>query len=264
MDEFSSHTFSLITDKDQRVFCEYHFKTQQGIRNFTDEQATRIAGENADYATENLFQAIEDVKFPKWRVSVQIMTEQEADNYHVNPFDLTKVWSHRDHPLIEIGEMELNRNPQNHFSDVEQPAFASANIVPGMGYSPDKMLQARLLSYPDAHRYRLGVSYAALPVNRPHTGVNTCNRDGFMRADNSGTGEPNSFGGPKEAPQYAGHAYNVQRRADRFYHREGNDGYRQAGDLFRVMSKNEQQRLISNIVGSMKNVTKKDIQLGKV
>src|SRR5438552_9758216 len=168
MDGFGSHTFSLWNDAGERYWVKFHWKTLQGIRNFTREEAVRAAGEDPDQATRDLFRAIERGDHPKWRLSVQVMPEREADTYRWNPFDLTKVWPHRDYPLLEVGVLELDRNPENYFAEVEQAAFAPANVVPGMGFSPDKMLQARLISYPDAHRYRLGVNYDSLPVNKPH------------------------------------------------------------------------------------------------
>ena len=258
MNGYSSHTFSLINAKGERFWVKWHFKTKQGIKNFFVEQADEMAGNNPDYATQDLYQAIEDKHFPKWRVCIQVMPEAEAENYKVNPFDLTKVWSHKDYPLIDVGEMELNRNPRNYFAEIEQAAFSPVNIVPGMGYSPDKMLQARLISYPDAHRYRLGVNYESLPVNAPKCPVHTYNRDGFMRHDdNGGAGpnyEPNSFNGPIDDHRYREMRYHATGEIGRWNHREGNDDFSQAGDLFRTLNKEEQARLISNIVGHMKSV----------
>ena len=183
MHGFSSHTFSLLNANNERFYVKWHFITMQGIKNLTAEQAERLAGEDPDYAQRDLFTAIERGDFPKWRVSVQIMPEAEAETYHIHPFDLTKVWPHKDYPLQEVGIMELNRNPKNYFAEIEQGAFSPVNIVPGMGYSPDKMLQGRLISYPDAHRYRLGVNYDSLPVNRARCPIHTYHRDGSMRFD---------------------------------------------------------------------------------
>ncbi|MCU1292909.1 MAG: catalase [Bryobacterales bacterium] len=261
MHGFSSHTFSLINAENERFWVKWHFLTQQGIKNLTAEQADRLAGEDPDYATRDLYQAIENKDFPKWKVYIQAMPEAEADSYKVNPFDLTKVWSHKDHPLIEVGVMELNRNPKNYFAEIEQAAFSPVNIVPGMGYSPDKMLQARLISYPDAHRYRLGTNFETLPVNRPQCPVHTYNRDGFMRFDdNGGDGpnyEPNSFGGPAESHRFRELRYRAQGDIGRYDHREGNDDYRQAGDLYRLLSAEEKNRLIQNIVGHMSGVSER-------
>jgi catalase len=158
MDGFSSHTFSLINAQNERFYVKWHFKSLQGIKNLMADKAEEIAGTDPDHATRDLFAAIERHDYPKWRVSIQAMPEAAAESYRVNPFDLTKVWPHSDYPLIEVGIMELDRNPKNYFNEVEQAAFSPVNIVPGMGYSPDKMLHARLISYPDAHRYRLGVT----------------------------------------------------------------------------------------------------------
>ncbi len=258
MDGFSSHTFSLINSTGERVWVKFHLKTKQGIRNLTREESIRLAGENPDHATQDLFQAIANGHYPKWRLSVQIMPEIEARDYHINPFDLTKVWPHVDYPLIEVGELELNRNPENYFAEIEQASFAPANVVPGISFSPDKMLQARVLSYTDAHRYRLGVNYESLPVNRPKCPVNHYHRDGAMRFDENGGAtpnyEPNSLNGPKENPTYAEPPLRILGDAARYDHRAGNDDYKQAGDLFRLMKLDERVRLISNIVDSMKSI----------
>lgn len=260
MHGFSSHTFSFINAKDERFWVKFHLLTQQGIQNFTREVATKIAGENPDYATQDLFVAIQDGNFPKWTMHVQIMPEVDADTYPINPFDLTKVWPHKDYPLIEVGVMELNRNPENYFEEIEQSSFEPANVVPGIGFSPDKMLQARILSYPDAHRYRLGVNYASLPVNRPKSPVHHYHRDGAMSFDGNGGAspnyEPNSFGGPKENAAYAEPPLKISGDAARYDHREGNDDYTQAGDLYRLMTSDEQARLIDNIADSMQHVSR--------
>ena len=258
MDGFSSHTFSLINGKNELFYVKWHFKTVQGIKNFTREQADAMKGSDLDYAQRDLFNAIQQGNFPKWRVSVQIMPEKEAGTFHLNPFDLTKVWPHKDYPLIEVGELVLDRNPENYFAEVEQAAFEPKNVVPGMGYSPDKMLQARLVSYPDAHRYRLGVNYDALPVNRPQCPMHTYHRDGAMRFDgNSGSApnyEPNSFGGPVENSAYRERPRNISGSVDRHNHRLDDDYYTQPGNLFRLMKADERKRLIGNIVASMKTV----------
>ena len=188
------------------------------------------------------------------------MPEQDAEKTPYNPFDLTKVWPHKDYPLIEVGIMELNRNPENYFAEVEQAAFEPSNIVPGISFSPDKMLQFRIFAYADAHRYRLGsTNYASLPVNRPHaTDAHTYHRDGFMRFDGNGGGsvnyEPNSFGGPVEDPQYVEPPLQIDGDAFRYDHRAGNDEYTQAGNLFRLLPADEQQRLFRNIAASMQGV----------
>jgi len=190
------------------------------------------------------------------------MTEAQAEKFEFNPFDLTKVWPHAKYPLIEVGEMTLDRNPENYFAEVEQAAYEPANILPGMGFSPDKMLQARILSYPDAHRYRLGVNYDQIPVNQPKAcPAHTYHRDGTMRVDgNDGPAvnyEPNSFGGPQEDPAYRDPMFAISGEIGRHNHREGNDDYTQPGNLFRLMKADEQARLIENIVVSMKSVPKR-------
>jgi len=261
MDGFSSHTFSLINSKNELFYVKWHFKTKQGIKNFNGEQASEMRGKDPDYAQRDLFEAIAKGDFPKWRVSIQVMPEKEAETYHINPFDLTKVWPHRDYPLIEVGELVLDRNPVNYFAEVEQAAFEPKNIVPGMGYSPDKMLQARLISYPDAHRYRLGTNYDSLPVNRPQCPVHTYSRDGAMRFDgNSGSApnyEPNSFNGPAEDPAYRERPRTITGSVDRHNHRLDGDYYSQPGNLFRLMKPDARDRLIGNIVGSLKSVPRR-------
>jgi catalase len=255
MDGFSSHTFSLINAKNELFYVKWHFKTKQGIKNFTGEAASAQRGIDPDYAQRDLFEAIAKGDFPRWRVSVQIMPEREAETYHINPFDLTKVWPHKDYPLHEVGELVLDRNPENYFAEVEQAAFEPRNVVPGMGFSPDKMLQARLISYPDAHRYRLGVNYDSLPVNKPQCPFHTYNRDGAMRFDgNYGAQpnyEPNSFNGPTEDPKFRERPKEVSGSVDRHNHRLDSDYYTQPGNLFRLMKQDAQDRLISNIVGSL-------------
>jgi catalase len=258
MDGFSSHTFSMINARNERVWVKFHIKTMQGIRNLSAADAVALAGENPDYATQDLFYAIEQGDFPRWKMSIQVMTDAQAEAFPYNPFDLTKVWPHGDFPLIEVGILELNRNPENYFAEVEQAAFAPANVIPGISFSPDKMLQARIMSYPDAHRYRLGVNFETLPVNRPHAPVNNYQRDGFMRHDANGGGspnyEPNSFNGPQQNPAYAEPPFPVDGDGARYNHRDGNDDYTQPGDLFRLMTPDARQRLIDNIVDSMRTV----------
>jgi len=258
MNGYSSHTFSLINGKNELSYVKWHFKTKQGIQNFTRERADEMRGKDPDYAQRDLFEAIQTGKFPKWRVCVQIMPEKDADTYHINPFDLTKVWPHGEYPLVEVGELVLDRNPVNYFAEVEQAAFEPKNIVPGMGYSPDKMLQARLISYPDAHRYRLGVNYDTLPVNKPQCPFHTYNRDGAMRFDgNSGSAvnyEPNSFDGPTQDPTFRERPRTISGSVDRHNHRLDSDYYTQPGNLFRLMKPDARERLIGNIVASMNSV----------
>src|SRR5216684_3354410 len=243
---------------------KWHFKTKQGIKNFFREQAGALEGTDPDYSQRDLFHAIKQGNFPKWRVCVQIMPEKDAETYHLNTFDLTKVWPHKDYPLVEVGELELNRNPENYFAEVEQAAFEPRNIAPGMGFSPDKMLQGRLISYPDAHRYRLGVNYDSLPVNKPQCPYHTYNKDGAMRYGGNGGSavnyEPNSFGGPTQDHSYVERPHAVSGTVARHDHRTDVDYYSQPGNLFRLMSADARQRLIDNIVSSLGNGVPKRIQ----
>src|SRR6516225_10934783 len=199
---FGSHTFSMINAANQRVWVKFHFRTQQGIQNFTDEEAAALIAKDRESHGRDLFTAIEGGDFPRWTLFIQVMTEAQAKTHRHNPFDLTKVWPHKEFPLIPVGVLELNRNPLNYFAEVEQASFSPANVVPGIGHSPDPMLQFRIFSYADAHRHRLGVNYESLPVNRPCLPVRNYYRDGAMRFDgNEGAAvnyEPNSFGGPME------------------------------------------------------------------
>lgn len=258
MHGFGSHTYSFINANNERVWVKFHFKSMQGIQNLSASAAEKLAGENPDYATQDLFYAIDNGDYPKWRLCVQIMTDEQAAAFPYNPFDLTKVWPQGDFPLIEVGVMELNRNPENYFAEVEQAAFAPAHLISGIGFSPDKMLQARIMAYTDAHRYRLGANHETLPVNRPHAPVHTYQRDGFMRHDGNFGGapnyEPNSFGGPVENPAYSEPPFPVDGDGARYNHRDGNDDYTQAGNLFRLMPADAQARLIENIVGAMTGV----------
>ena len=265
MNGYGSHTYSFINANNERFWVKFHFKTQQGIKNIIQEEADQIAGKDPDYHTRQLFEAIEKRNYPKWTFYVQIMPEDEAETYRWNPFDLTKVWPHADYPMIEVGVMEMNRNPQNYFAEVEQSAFSPANVVPGISFSPCKMLQARIFAYADAHRYRLGVNFERLPINRPRAAeVNNYQRDGHMRFDdNDGASvnyEPNSFGGPKEDPSYKEPPLKISGDADWYEQKRGvDDDYVQPGNLFRLMPSDEQRRLIENIVASLKKVPK-DIQ----
>jgi catalase len=268
MHGFGSHTFSLVNAAGERHWVKFHFKSLQGIRNLTAQEAQRLAGAEPDFATRDLFQAIERGESPRWRVCVQLMPERDAASYRFHPFDVTKVWSHRDYPLVEVGVLELNRNPENYFAEVEQSAFTPANVVPGIDFSPDKMLQARLFSYGDAHRYRLGANYELLPVNRPRAAsADNYQRDGAMRFDDNGGGRvnygPNSFDGPVAVPSAAEPPLALSGEARRYDHRAGNDDFTQAGDLYRLMKEDERARLIENLAGAMHTVPR-EIQLRQV
>ncbi len=261
MNGYSSHTYSLINAKNERFWVKFHLKTMQGIKNLSAEDATKLAGTNPDYATEDLFMSIKNGDFPKWKVHVQIMPEVEAESYAINPFDVTKVWPHGDYPLIEVGILELNKNPINYFNEVEQAAFSPTNKVPGIGLSPDKMLQGRLFSYPDTQRYRLGVNYNALPINRPDVEVNNGFRNGAMRFDDNGADSPNyepsHYTVPTESPDMAEPPLKINGDADRYaYDSDENSDFVQAGNLFRLMPKNEQEDLMENIAGSLKKASK--------
>ncbi|MCM3655465.1 catalase KatA [Metabacillus litoralis] len=264
MHGFGSHTFKWTNAEGDGVWIKYHFKTEQGIKNLSPDVAAQIAGENPDYHTEDLFNAIEKGDFPAWKLYVQIMPLEDADTYRFDPFDVTKVWSQKDYPLIEVGRMVLNRNPENYFAEVEQATFSPGTLVPGVDVSPDKMLQGRLFAYHDAHRYRVGANHQALPINRARNEVKNYQRDGQMRFDGNGGKsvyyEPNSFGGPTESPEDKQAAYPVTGVAESVAY-DHHDHYTQAGDLYRLMTEEQRAHLVANIVGAMKPVTKEEIKL---
>lgn len=255
---FGSHTYSLLSADNTRVWVKFHFKTAQGIENWTNAEAAKQVGADRETHQRDLYEAIERGDFPRWDFKIQVMTEEEAKHTAYDPFDVTKVWPHGDFPLIDVGYIELNRNPQNYFAEIEQAAFSPGNVVPGIGYSPDRMLQGRIFAYGDAHRYRVGANVDQLPVNRPKSAVNNYQRDGAMAyGDNGGAGpnyEPNSFGGPTETPENAEPALELDGPAGYYNHREGNDDYTQPGDLYRLMSEAQKQVLADNIVAAMDGV----------
>ena len=250
MHGFGSHTFSLLNAKNERFWVKFHFRTQQGIRNLTDAEAGAIIGNDRESHQRDLYESIGKGDFPKWTLAVQVMPEKDVAKVPYNPFDLTKVWPHKDYPLIEVGVMELNRNPENFFAEVEQSAFNPANIVPGIGFSPDKMLQGRLFAYGDAQRYRLGVNHHLIPVNAARCPVHSYHRDGAMRVDgNFGSTpgyEPNSYGEWQEQPDHAEPPLALEGAANSWDHRVDTDYFSQPGALFRLMSGAQRQALFDN------------------
>ncbi len=260
MNGYGSHTFSLINAKNERTWVKFHFKTQQGIKCLTDQEAEAIVAKDRESNQRDLLESIDRGDFPKWKMQIQVMSEAEAKKCKFNPFDLTKVWPHKDYPMIDVGVFELNRNPENYFADVEQAAFNPANVVPGIGFSPDKMLQGRLFSYGDAQRYRLGVNHHLIPVNAPKCPFHSFHRDGQMRVDgNHGATlgyEPNSYGEWQEQPEHKEPPLEIDGAADHWNHREDTDYYSQAGNLFRIMSKAQQQVLFENTARAMGDAPK--------
>jgi catalase len=260
MNGYGSHTYSFWNEAGERFWVKFHFKTMQGHRFYTNAESAEVIGRTRESYQEALFGTIERGEHPKWRVCVQVMPELDAETTPYNPFDLTKVWPHADYPLIEVGVMELNRNPDNYFAEIEQAAFSPSNIVPGIGFSPDRMLQARIFAYADAHRYRLGTHYEALPVNAPRCPVHHYHKDGSMRFFRNDTGnpdayyEPNSFGGPAQDPSVQEPPLRITGDADRWDHRAGNDDYTQPGILFRLMPPDARERLMDNIAAAMQGV----------
>ncbi|MDR1911888.1 MAG: catalase [Helicobacteraceae bacterium] len=264
MHGFGSHTFSLINDKNERVWVKFHLKSQQGIKNLTDDEAAAIIAHDRESHQRDLYEAIERGEFPRWNMKVQIMSEEQARKHSDNPFDITKIWRHKDFPLIDVGVLELNRNPENYFADVEQAAFNPANIVPGVGLSPDKLLQARLFSYGDAQRYRLGVNHHLIPVNAAKTRVHSYHRDGQMRVDgNYGATtayQPNSYDQWAEQPEFRELPLEIQGAMDYYEPKDdkSDDNFIYAGDLYRLMSESQKQALIENtarnIDGASKNI----------
>ncbi|MNR85356.1 Catalase [compost metagenome] len=266
MHGFGSHTFSMTNASGERVWVKWHLKSKQSIRNLHPSEAQRLAGVDPDYAQRDLFTAIEQGEFPAWRVCIQVMTDAQAQAFPWNPFDVTKTWPHADFPLIEVGELALNRNPENYFAEVEQSAFSPANVVPGLGFSPDRLLQGRLFGYNDAQRYRIGTNYAQLPVNAPKCPYHNYQRAGAMRFDgNAGSMpnyEPNSIAGaPREQAQHAEPAWTLGEAvvARHDHHMLEDDHYTQPAALFRLMSAEQKQLLIDNLVGAMSGVTREGI-----
>ena len=258
MHGFGSHTYSFINAEGERFWVKFHFKSLQGIKTWTNREAEAVVAKDRESAQRDLFEAIANEEFPRWTFCVQIMPEKDAEKTSYNPFDVTKVWPHAEYPLIEVGTLELNRNPVHYFAEVEQSSFSPSNIVPGIGFSPDKMLQGRIFAYADAHRYRVGTHYEALPVNRPRCPVHHYHADGPMLFDAPDRGdayyEPNSFRGAVEDRRFAEPPLRISGDADRYDHRTGNDDYRQPGDLFRLMTPDERGRLMDNIAEAMQGV----------
>ncbi len=258
MNGYGSHTYSLINDKNERFWVKFHFKTKQGIKTLTNAQAEAIIAKDRESHQRDLVESIQKGDFPRWSLKVQILSEKDAHKLGFNPFDLTKVWPHKTVPLIEIGEMVLNKNVQNYFNEVEQAAFSPSNIVPGIGFSPDKMLQGRIFSYPDAQRYRIGTNYHLLPVNRALSEVNTYNVAGAMNSDTYKNGaayyEPNSINeSPKEQSAALEPDLSLEGAAQR-YKALDDDFYTQPRALFALMNENQKAQLFSNIAASMQGV----------
>jgi catalase len=260
MNGYGSHTYSFWNQKGERFWVKFHLKTAQGQKILTNAEAAEVIGRTRESYQQDLYGSIERKEFPRWNLQIQIMPEPEAEKTNYNPFDLTKVWPHKDYPVIPVGVVELNRNPENYFAQIEQAAFSPSNVVPGIGFSPDKMLQARVFSYADAHRHRLGTHYEALPVNAPLCPVHNYNKDGAMRFFDNNTAnpdayyEPNSFNGPAEDKSVAEPPLHISGDADRYNHRIGNDDYTQPGNLFRLFDEGQRQRLFSNIATAMSGV----------
>ncbi len=263
MNGYSSHTYMWYNASGEHFWIKYHFKTLQGIENFDGPEADRMRGVDPDVATRDLSEAIAAGRFPAWRVEVQIMTPDQARTYRFDPFDITKVWPHADFPPVEIGRMVLERNPANYFAEVEQAAFSPGNFVPGIGPSPDKMLQGRLFSYHDTHRHRLGANYHLLPINAPKAApMASYQRDGAMRSDGNGGGGPNywpnSFGGPAPDTGIVLPAIDVAGEAARHAYILGDVDFVQAGALYRkVMTDTDREHLVANIVGHLKGAQRR-------
>src|SRR5437868_8117991 len=255
MHGFGSHAYSFVNAADERIWVKFHFRTQQGIQNLTDAEAEALVGKDRESNQRDLFESIEAGNFPRWTLFIQVMTDAQAKAFPFNPFDLTKVWPKRDFPLIEVGVMELNRYPENYFAEVEQAAFSPANIVPGIGFSPDKVLQGRLFSYGDTQRYRLGVNFNHIPVNAPQCPFHSYHRDGQMRTDGNLGGtltfNPNSNGLWDNQPDFAELPMPVDGDGAHWDHRVDDDHWEQPGNLFRKMTPAQQQALFENTARAM-------------
>ena len=259
MHGFGSHTFAMINEQNERHWVKFHFRTQQGIKNFTTEEAEAIIAKDRESAQNDLFGAIENGDFPRWTLFIQVMTEKQAKNHRDNPFDVTKVWSKKEYPLIEVGVLELNRNPENYFADVEQSTFNPGSFVPGIGPSPDKLLQGRLFSYGDAARYRLGVNHHQIPVNAPKIPTNHYHRDGSMRIDGNHGAKtpyfPNSYGEWEPQVAYAEPTLEMEGVIGHHDPYIDDDPYYQPGDLYRLMTEEKRALLIENTRGNIEDVT---------
>ncbi len=256
MHGYGSHTYSFLNAEGMRTWVKFHFRTHQGIKNLTDAEAAAIIAMDRESNQRDLYMSIEKGDFPRWTMYVQLMSEEEAESYRINPFDMTKVWSQKEFPLMEVGLLELNRNPDNYFAEVEQAAFNPMHNVRGIGFSPDKMLQGRLFSYGDAQRYRLGVNHIEIPVNKPRCPYHAYHRDGQMRTDgNYGSTigyEPNSYGEWSDSPMEKEPPHKVMGDGFNYNEREyDSDYFSQPGDLFRLMSESQQQVLFENTARSM-------------
>ncbi|BCT77271.1 catalase [Sinomonas cyclohexanicum] len=272
MQGYGSHTYQWINAEGERFWVKYHFHTNQGVESLTDEEAERLAGENADYYIQDLYENIAEGNFPSWDLYVQVMPYEEAKTYRYNPFDLTKTWSKKDYPLIKVGTMELNRNPENYFAQIEQAAFAPSNFVPGIAGSPDKMLQARIFSYADAHRYRVGTNHAQLPVNAPKNEVRNYSQDGAGRISFNSASTPvyapNSFGGPtavEPTPQSGGPGGGWENDGEltlaaHTLHAEDGD-FVQPGILYReVFDDADRERILATLTGAVGGVKNSEIK----
>ncbi|MCH9691562.1 MAG: catalase [Gammaproteobacteria bacterium] len=266
MNGYGSHTFSLWNKKGERYWVKFHCKTRQGHKHYTNAESMEVIGGSRETYQEALYGAIEAGNYPQWTLQLQIMTEQQAQTTNYDPFDLTKVWPHNEFPMLEVGVLELNRNPDNYFAEIEQAAFSPSNVVPGISFSPDKMLQARIFSYADAHRHRLGTHYESLPINAPRCPVHHYHKDGEMNAHGSQSGnpdayyEPNSFNGPVQDDHAKEPPLKLSGNADRYDHRKGNDDYSQARMLFLLFDDGQKQRLYSNIADAMAGVPEEIIK----
>jgi len=268
MNGYGSHTFLWVNAQGERFWVKYHFKTEQGVENFTDAEAKAMSAEDPDFHRRDLWTSIEKGEHPAWRLEMQIMPYADAATYRFNPFDLTKVWPHADYPPVTVGRLVLDRNPQNFFAEIEQASFEPSNMVPGIGPSPDKMLLGRMFSYPDAHRYRIGTNYLQLPVNRPLNEVHTYNKDGAMAYRHNGDQPvyaPNSYGGPKaDSERYPDATWSVEgsemlRTA--YQLRAEDDDFGQAGTLYRqTLSQTDREHLGSNVIGHMSHGVERAIQ----
>lgn len=265
MNGYGSHTFSLWNAKGERFWVKFHFKTLQGHKFYTNEEANQVIAKSRESYQEELFGGIERGEFPRWKMQIQVMPEADAETTTYNPFDLTKVWPHSEYPMIDVGTLELNRNADNYFNEIEQAAFSPSNVVPGIGFSPDKMLQARIFSYADAHRHRMGVHYESLPVNRPHVPVRNYNKDGVANflpnnPNPDAYYEPNSFGGPVEDKSVMEPPLRISGDAAHYDHREYNDDYVQVRALFNLFDEGQKGRLFKNIAEAMAGVPKEIIE----
>lgn len=264
MNGYSSHTFKWVNDAGEQFLVKYHYKTDQGIKNFQGNEAAEMTLKDKDFATNDLYNRIQEGRFPSWTWYVQVMPIKDADTYRFDVYDITKIWPHSDYPLIPVGKLVLNRNPENYHAETEQSAYSPSHLVPGIEPSLDKMLQGRLFSYPDTHRHRLGANYEQMPINCPYRArVHNMIRDSHVYTANQGNEvnyEPNSVNGPFEDKSYAWKGTTHNGTIGRYAHDHPNDNYEQPRELFNKVFDDRMRQIVINTIAGGLGRCRRDIQ----